>query len=169
VACLPRSRLWCTLRHQVGRRGYFLLTLAVIDAYYGWVFVSPETPSMAMQNRFLADVIPFATPAVALWVWAIGWWTTGAVCLVTAFRVDDRFGYGAAFSLKIAWIAANALAGFEGMPGAWTRVIVWSFVASSVLVIAKWPEPRHSLPEIIEEIQNSGEMPRVFDDGEGRS
>jgi hypothetical protein len=156
------------LRHQVGRRGYFLLTLAVIDVYYGYSFIHPDSPAIASQNSYMLDVIPLTSHAQALWVWAAGWWMTAAFCLVSAFRTNDRLGYGMAFSLKIAWISANALAGFDGMPGAFTRCVVWSFIASSVLVIAKWPEPRHSLPEVIAEISSTGELPRFghhLDDG----
>lgn len=156
----PR-RLWEPLKHQVGRRGYFLLTLAVVDFAYGWMIVFPDTPAQRAQNVWLAEVIPGLDTGPSLWVWAIGWWVTGAFCLVNAFRKDDRLGYGVAFSLKVAWTAANAVAGFGGMPGSATRCLVWGFFASCVLVIAKWPEPRNSLPEIVREIEQSGEIPRV--------
>lgn len=151
----------CRLRHRIGRRGYFLLTLAAVDFAFGYRFIVPDSVGQAMQNRWLAEIVPVHDHEVSLWIWALSWWMTGCFCLVNAFRRQDAWGYGMAFSLKVAFVAANWLAGSQGMPGSTTRVLVWSFIASAVLVIAKWPEPRYSFPEVAQELENTGEIRRI--------
>lgn len=162
----PR-RISAVLRHRVGRRGFFLLTLAVVDFIYGRSLVYPETEAQALSNRWLADVIPGLGQQESLWLWAITWWVVGALCAINSLLRSDVWAYSAAFALKVAWVAANAVAGLSGMPGAINRCLVWGFIAACVLMIASWPEPRNSLPEVFRDIEQSGEIPRMgSDDGD---
>jgi hypothetical protein len=159
---MPRRPLWPrALAHRVGRRGYFLILLCVVDAIYGWRMVQPESPGQADQNRYLADVLWIDNREVSLWIWASIWWLAGAVCLFNAFRRQDRWGFGFAFGLKVIWVVGNALAGLNGMPGAYTRCVVWAFIASVVLMIANWSEPRYSLHEALTELEQTGELPAL--------
>jgi hypothetical protein len=81
------------LLHRIGRRGIFLLFLALLDFTYAYGLIFP-TPR-AIQNPtsvFLAHIMP-------LELWGLLWATVGAVCLVSAFAVKDAIGYAAAMFL----------------------------------------------------------------------
>ncbi len=138
----------------MGRRGYFLLTLALVCATYGWAFVDSSDPVRKAQNAYLAQVIPIDSVTTSWWVWAVLWWVTGLVCLVDAFRTDDHLAYGLVASLMAAWAVTNGWAALEGMPNGVTRAIVWAFIASAVLVISTWPEQLKLLQEL-----SAGEVP----------
>jgi hypothetical protein len=155
-----RPHWWTCLVHRVGRRGYFLILLSVVDAFYGYRMLWPESAGQAEQNRYLSEVIDSLGERPSLWCWAVLWWGAGACCLVSAFRKQDYLGFGAAFTMKVIWVAGNVAAGLNGMPGWQLRSVVWAFIGSTVLVIAKWPEPHNSFPEVLAEMQSTGEIPR---------
>lgn len=155
---MRRCPIWDRLMHRVGRRGYFLFMLGVVDVSYGYRMVFPESQAQSISNRYLAEVLWLHSERASLWVWAGLWWATALACFVNAFRRVDLTGFGMAFALKVIWLAANLIAGFHGMPGAYSRCVVWGFIASAVLVVAKWPEPRNSLPEVVAELESTGEI-----------
>jgi hypothetical protein len=153
------------LVRRIGRRGYFLLTLAAVDAAYGQTFVWPKDPNQRAVNQYLINLVPFLEDGAAAWAWALAWWITGAFCLVNAFRREDRWGYGMAVGLKIIYVGACLVAASEGMPNGTTRAIVWIFIASAVFLISTWPEAHRDIRTVAREMEESGEIPRVRDEG----
>lgn len=147
------------MAHRVGFRGTTLLLLAAVDFAYGRTFIDPD-PSSAAVRSYFTDLIPFATQAVSVWVWACAWWVTGLVCLVTAFLHRDWLGYGMSFALYVAYVATILFAGAQGLPSATTRGIVWSFVAAWVFVEARRPEPQRDIGEVAREMEETGEIPK---------
>lgn len=133
----PRGRTpaWWWARH-VGRRGEFLLFLVILDVLYGLSLLSPmasarQTPTV----RFLAAVMPLP------W-WAVLWLAVGAVCLVGAFTVADRFAFAAATGLKVLWGSMFLLGWLAGViERGWVSAVIWLIFAAWVMRLASWPEP----------------------------
>jgi hypothetical protein len=153
------------LARRIGRRGYFLLTLALVDFAYGRTFVWPADPGARVVNGYLTELVPFAADGAAAWVWMMAWWVVGAFCLVNAFRREDRWGYGMAVGIKIIYVGALTVAASEGMPNGTTRALVWMFIASAVFLISTWPEARRDIQDVAAEMERTGELPRVREEG----
>jgi hypothetical protein len=172
VRAAHRPAWWVHLVYRVGRRGYFLLLLALVDAVLGYRMIRPESPGQAEQNHFMGSVIDSLDHCMALWFWACLWWATGLVCLFNVLRKQDYSGFGAACAMKVVWVAGNIAAGIDGMPGWQLRAVVWAFIASTVLVVARWPEPHNSFPEVLADFENTADGSRSRragdDDGGGR-
>jgi hypothetical protein len=157
---LPRAIR--SLRHRVGFRGYFLLTLGVVDIAMGLSFIRPGSPGIAVSNSYLAAAIPFHDLALSNWTWAFAWWLVAAFCFVNAFKVGrDHWGFGMAVAIKVAYVVASIYAVQHGQPDGWRRVIVWSFITSSVWVMSRWPEPARTLAELNREIEETGDIPGI--------
>lgn len=146
--------------HRIGYRGSTLLLLAAVDCAYGRTFIRGDE-SQEIANRYLYQSLPFSDPRVSQWAWALAWWITGLFCLVNAFRRDDRWGYGMAVALKVAYVLAILYGGTLGMPNASTRSIVWTFIAAWVFIEARRAEPRRDIGEVARDME-SGEV-----DGDG--
>ena len=124
---------------RVGRRGAFLLFLAVLDFAYGyslWV----ATP----RQRTFDLLLPWQA-------WALLWLTVGAVCAVSAvLRTGaDRFAFGCAAALKASWAAVFVRVWlYDRLPRGWVSVVIWLAFAAVVLLVASWPEqpPRRITP-----------------------
>ena len=122
---------WGVLRHRVGRRGAFLLFLAILDAAIGYSLLTAPAAEVAAIHL----VLP-----VAVWAWA--WITVGAACAVSAFLTRDRTGYAVAAGLKAAWAGVTARAWLiYHIPQGWVGVVFWVAFAVTVLLISSWPEP----------------------------
>ncbi len=131
------------MRHQlhrlnvrVGFRGVILLFLAMLDLVSAYRFVRPDPAVLSTPtNIYLASILP-------LWVWAIPWAVTGAICLVQAFAVRDRLAFAAAAALKILWAMVTTCGGFAGViPQAYWGTTIWVALAGVVMRISGWPEP----------------------------
>jgi branched-subunit amino acid ABC-type transport system permease component len=153
------------LTHRVGFRGMTLLLLAAVDFAYGRTFIQPD-PGQQVVNDYLSAAIPFAGPEVSRWAWAIAWWITGLFCLVNAFRREDRWGYGMAIALKVAYIVAIVSGGLNGMPNSTVRGIVWGFITAWVVVEARRAEPHRDIGAVAREMEETGDLPRVEGRGE---
>jgi hypothetical protein len=161
----PVSRALRRLRHRIGFRGYFLLTLALVDVFAGLAFVRPASVASAETNNYLAKAIPFNDVNLANWTWAFAWWLVAAFCIVNAFKTErDHWGFGMAVAIKVAYVVTLVYATQHGMPDGWRRVVIWSFVASSVWVMSRWPEPARPLAVLIQEIEETTEIKRIHDD-----
>ena len=124
---------------RVGRRGAFLLFLAILDFGYGYSLIEVN-----LRQSLHADLLlPY--PA-----WGIIWLSTGAVCAVGAvLRTGaDRFAFAAAATLKAAWGAVFVRVWlYDRLPRGWVSVIIWLAFAAVVLLVSSWPEPpRRALP-----------------------
>jgi hypothetical protein len=126
------KRLWSLTRlvNHVGRRGIFLLFLALVDIIVGLsIMWQPET-------------FPGLGRALPITVWQWWWLGTGIVLIPGAFMVRDRVFFALAAFLKAAWSARWVWiwVSVPQIPRPWVSVVVWGAFAGIVLVIASWPE-----------------------------
>lgn len=128
--------------HRIGRRGGFLLLLAIIDIGYGASLIGPSAEAVNLSTTIWRETY------APLWVWGAGWLVVAAVLIVTAFLRDDMIGYSAAIGWKLLW-GLTTLASwlFGGVARGWVSTIIWSVVAGMVAVVAGWPEPTRPQPE----------------------
>lgn len=118
-------------RSRIGHRGAFLAFLAVLDLAYGWsLWVEP--PAQFQQLDTLLDVH----------VWAVVWFTVGAVCAVQMFMLRDRAAYVLAAVLKFAW-AGVFLEGWyvHHLTRGWVTSVIFAMFSFAVLTVGSWPEP----------------------------
>ena len=121
---------WAGVRHRIGRRGAFLLFLAILDAAVGYSLLTAPPAEIAAVHLVLPP---------AFWAWA--WLAVGAVCAVSAFLARDRAGFALAAGLKAAWAGVTARAWLiYHIPQGWVGVIFWLAFAITVLLISGWPE-----------------------------
>lgn len=132
---VPRLRgLWRCARRRVGRRGAFLLAMAVLDTGQAARLTWPSGTTLASPTiQFLAGVAPLP-------LWGALWGMVGVLCLAQAFQLRDRAAFSAAAALKVAWAAAHVGAWAAGVAQAWWSVIIWLVIAGVVHLIATWPE-----------------------------
>ena len=115
---------------RAGRRGAFLLFLAVLDGLYGYSLLVTPSPQRAQD---------FLLPWEA---WAGIWLGTGAVCLSGVFARRDKAQFTAAVTLKLAWGLLYAQLWLAGaVPRAWVAALVWLAFAAAVFLVSGWPEP----------------------------
>lgn len=126
---LPRTR---RLIKRIGRRGSFLLFLAILDVLYGYSLSFPR-PSVQNVDLFLSSH-----------VWGIIWTLVGIVCFFQAFAKVDRFGFTCAVTLKVVWAAA-AFASWiftNTYQYGWVSGVIFATFAMVTAIISYWPEPR---------------------------
>lgn len=118
------------VRSRVGRRGLFLLFLALLDVLYGWSMLVTPLPGAGLHL-----ILP-----ITAWGWV--WIGTGIYLTLGAFIRRDRSFFGAAAFLKAAWAGAWVSVWLSDplIPRAWVSVTIWAAFAGVVLVVASWPE-----------------------------
>lgn len=126
-------RWWAT---TVGRRGEFLLFLALLDLLYGLSLLRPAPQARRSPTTgFLAEVMPLPC-------WALLWLAVGAVCLAGAFVVRDRVSFAAAAGLKVLWGSLFLVGWLAGVvERGWVSAVIWLVFALVVVRLASWPEP----------------------------
>lgn len=149
--------VWHVVR-RVGYRGYFLLTLAVVDVFQGLNFVRPGSSVQASSNVFIAEAIPFGDLDVRLWAWALAWWAVAVFCVWNAFKTSrDHWGYLSAIFIKVAYVTVLVYGTTHGMPDGWRRVTIWAWFASTVWVMSRLPEPPWTLIDMDSGIREAQE------------
>lgn len=138
-----------TARYRVGRRGAFLLFLAVLDVLFGYsLIVAPEA------FRAVSLFLPYP-------VWGWIWIGVGAVCAVSSVLVRDRAAFTLAAAIKASWAAVMTEVWLNaGVPLGWRSVVFWAVFAVTVLIISSWPE--YDPPRIL-----SPPAPHPLDEGAG--
>lgn len=123
-------------RRRVGRRGEFLLFLALLDLLYGLSLAQPVAEAQRSPGvRFLVEVMPLP------W-WGVLWLAVGCVCLAGAFARGDRLAYACAAALKVLWGSMFLIGWLAGaIARGWVSAVVWLVFALVVVRIASWPEP----------------------------
>jgi hypothetical protein len=131
-----RWSAWQRVQRRIGHRGAALLFFALVDLVFAASLAgAPLSTSSSGSYAFLVALLP-------LWVWAVPWAVVGLVCLVSAFRDEDRAAFVAASGLKVGW-GSLYLAGFllSEIPRGYVSAVIWLAFAGFVQVIASWPEP----------------------------
>lgn len=156
------------LVRRIGFRGYFLLTLAIVDIFQGLNFIRPGSTVQAQSNRYLADAVPFHNPEVANWTWAFAWWVVAAFCLYNTFKIcRDHWGFITAIAIKVAYVASLVYGTLHGMPDGSRRIVIWAWFASTVWVMSRLPEPPWTLLDLDGELERTAEIPRAEEGGGG--
>jgi PAS domain S-box-containing protein len=120
---------------RAGRRGAFLLFLALLDILVALSLASPPADVRANPAyHFIASILP-------LRVWAAIWAVTGLICAVHVFTRDDRVAYALACGLNIAWgcIYFHGWV-FAGVERGWVGSFIWFAFGTIVAIISTWPE-----------------------------
>lgn len=123
-------------RPHVGKRGRFLLFLALLDAVYSFSLAAPgEAARTTAQFVWLVSIAP-------LWLWSASWGVVGVILLWQAFCRRDMIGYAAAWALKVGW-GVVCLGGwlFGDVERGYVAAAIFLVFAWIVSVIAGWEEP----------------------------
>jgi hypothetical protein len=127
--------------HRVGRRGAYLLFLALLDFIYAYALFVPTPRAMATPTyTFLAQMFPLE-PHFVLMLWGMAWAAVGFVCLVTAFSAQDAIGYAVAIFLKILWASIFLLGWlFADVERGYLSTAIWGAFAAVTGLISTWPD-----------------------------
>ncbi len=120
---------------RVGRRGTFLIFISVLDAVYAISLFNPA-PEVARSTsvRWVESIAP-------LWAWGLLWAVIGVICLIHAFKRQDRIGFGAAVLLKVLWGMIYLLGWlFAGLNRGYLSTVIWLSLALLTAVVSTWPE-----------------------------
>lgn len=124
------------LVHRIGRRGCYLLFLAMLDVAIAYSMTPFKAVSQLPAYRYFTGYLP-------LQVWAGVWLVVGLVCAAQAFARRDHFGFAAAALLKLVWAALYLAAWTSaGIPRGWVGAVVWLGFGGITAIIASWPESR---------------------------
>lgn len=133
---MPRGKaptLGRNLIHRIGHRGTCLLFFSLLDFVYAYSLFNPPR-EMTVALMFLRDIAP-------LRVWGGLWLVVAVICLVSAFRIDDRWGFTAAMLIKVLWGGLYVYGAFHGVERAYVSAAIWLCMAGWVFVISSWPAP----------------------------
>jgi hypothetical protein len=115
---------------RIGRRGSYLLFLALLDFVYGWSLISLANPTVANLHIF-----PSTT------VWGIAWGVVGLVCLVEAFATLDRLAFTLAVLIKFMWGMVMLFSWISAAnPYGWISATVFLGFAALTSIVSFWPE-----------------------------
>lgn len=121
--------------HRVGRRGFSLLFLGLLDVLYAQsLWSQPPEVRNTPGPQFVGTVVPLST-------WAVIWAMVGLVCLVQAFMRMDRVAFAAASALMLTWGLLNVAGWSVGeVPRGWVAGSIWVAFGAWITIIATWPE-----------------------------
>ena len=126
------------IKRRIGRRGAFLLFLAILDSAYGYSLII--VPTLVNSYDLL---LPLKT-------WIILWLVMGVVCLSGVFAKTDWFQYGCSALFKAAWAALYLqLWIVQHDTHAWVSTVIWLAFAMIILLVGGWPETAR-LPRVEE-------------------
>lgn len=116
------------MRRQIGRRGAFLLCLALYDISYG-LYMALSYP---IQHE----------PLIGETTWGWLWIGVGLFLATGIFTRHDAPWYATAILIKIIWALEYFRLNFvEHITGDWIRGCYWIALCGMVIVAAWWPEP----------------------------
>ena len=117
------------LRERAGRRGVFLLFLALLDLSYGYGLLA-EPP----VGRFDDLLLPWVA-----WGWI--WTAIGVICAAGIFAKYDGFAFSGCSALFAGWAMLYVQLQVQGIGRSWISAVVWAAFALAVLMVAGWPDP----------------------------
>jgi hypothetical protein len=123
---------------RIGRRGSYLLFLALVDVLYGYsllVYMGPSYPRLDL----------FFSAHTWGWIWIIA----GLFIAQQAFTRVDRLGFVVAVVIKFVW---GAIAFYDFIlnphhdPLGWVSAVIWFGFGALTAIVSYWPE--HTTPQI---------------------
>lgn len=126
------------IRH-IGRRGAFLLFLALLDAVIGYSLRAPLPYGLTTRQVYgtFVQIMPIGA-------WAEAWNTTGLVLLVAAFwRRLRPVAFALAAMLKTAWASVYLYGWVSGDPlmvRGYLQASIWLSFAVMILLVSGWRE-----------------------------
>jgi len=122
-----------SIGRAVGRRGSYLLFLAMLDFAYGY--------SLTFLRSFASTAkVDLLLPINA---WIAIWWIVGTICLVQAFMKMDRVAYSLAVALKVTWGLTMLLAWVQGTSErGWVSAVIFIGFGLLTSIVSYWPEQR---------------------------
>ena len=124
------------IAHRIGRRGCYLLFLALLDLLLAYSMTPFAVVAKLPIYSYLAQYLP-------LQAWAWIWVAVGLTCGVQAFARRDHFAFTIAVALKLVW-ATMYLAGWAAadIPRGWVGATLFIALGGITAIIASWPESR---------------------------
>jgi hypothetical protein len=124
------------ITHRIGRRGCFLLFLALMDGLIAYSMTPFAVVAKLPTYAYLAQYLPIQA-------WAGIWAGVGAVCGVQAFARRDHFAFTLAVALKLVWATLYLAAWVDaGVPRGWVGAVLFYGFGGVTAIIASWPETR---------------------------
>jgi hypothetical protein len=120
------------LAHRIGRRGCYLLFLALLDVFIAYAMTPFTAVAQLPFYRYISSYLP-------LQAWAGIWVGVGVICAVQAFAHRDYVGFAVAVLLKLTWAALYLTA---DIPRGWVVATIWLGFGGVTAIIASWPESR---------------------------
>jgi hypothetical protein len=123
------------LARQVGRRGAWLLFLALLSLVYAFGLAFPTQRSLTNPTTvFLVAIMP-------LYAWAVLWGGVGLACLFYAFRKWDAPGYTLAMFLLALWALVFLFGWLIGdVERGYLSAVIWGAFCGVTGLIAGWRE-----------------------------
>ena len=129
----PAKNPLMRLVYRIGRRGSYLIFLALLDLLYGYSIIAQAGPLFTQVNLYLSDD-----------TWGFIWIAASAVIFFNAFLRMDRVGYVVATVLKFVW-GTLMLAAWMFQPNdprGWVAAVIWFAFGILTAIVANWPEHR---------------------------
>jgi hypothetical protein len=119
---------------RVGRRGSYLLFLAILDFVYGWSLLSETNLVVSHLDLFVSPV-----------AWGVSWLVVGVICLIEAFLTLDRLAFSTAVLIKFLWGITMILSWAVNpvlAPFGWISGAIFLAFCGLTSVVSFWPEQR---------------------------
>lgn len=132
-------REWA-LRRLNGRRGAFLLALAIVYLLIGYSYISqPSTAGWTTSFRWLPDWFPITYLG---WPWIVA----GLIAIASAIAYEspksDRAGFSAMTAVPLAWSLIFFLLWLAGYATTgWSLASTYAGFAVAVMVVSGLPNP----------------------------
>lgn len=119
------------LASRIGRRGSYLIFLALLDFLYGYSILVQAGPLFNQVDLFLPDKV---------WGWI--WIGIAVVLMQQAFVRLDRMGYVLATIIKFVWgsIMLYAFLTQPNDPRGWVAAVIWYAFGVLTAIVSNWPE-----------------------------
>ena len=132
---LPTHKAMRSLVKRIGRRGAWLLVMALLDFIYAYGLIFPTqfartSPSLSYFQRWMP-----------LTAWGIIWGLVSLTCLIYAFKIKDGIGFGVAVGLKVGWAMTLLLGWIVGdVERGYQSAAFFFALAAALLLTASWRE-----------------------------
>lgn len=122
-------RLWRFVALHVGHRGAVMAFLTLLDVIYGYSLNVNPGP---------LDAVDLGLP---IRLWSLIWIAVGVILASGVSANRDKFHYGLAVALKVAWSSVLIRAWMTGdYTRGWVTAAIWASFGMLLIIISSWPE-----------------------------